>query len=115
MSLPGQVKKSASFLPDTHFSSPAAHGPVLTRAAGSYRPEGIEALGQNALFDLCPSQISVLHLDALQIGSANGELRDIQATQVPPQGFEQGDHVGWTIALGNRILQPEPLQQMQQV
>src|ERR1700726_10422 len=104
MGLPDQMKESASFLPDAHFSSPAAHSAVLARAAGSYRPDSIEALGPDALLELCPSQIGVLHVGALQVGPANGELGEVQAAQVPPQGFEQGDHVGGTIALGGRIL-----------
>src|SRR5438132_8668439 len=115
MGLPDQMKESASFLPDAHFSSPAAHSAVLTRAAGSYRPDSIEALVQDALLQQGLSQIGVLQLDALQIGSENGEPRQVQAAQVPSQGFEQGDHVGRTIALGGLILHPELREQAQQV
>src|SRR6266516_7517583 len=115
MGLPDQMKEAASFLPDAHFSSPAAHSAVLARAAGSYGPDSIEALGQDALLQQGLSQIGVLQLDALQIGPSNGEPRQVQAAQVPPQGFEQGDHVGRTIALGNLILHPELREQAQQV
>src|SRR5437660_10568564 len=98
MGLPGQMKESASFLPDAHFSSPAARSPVLTRTADSYRPDSIEALGQDALLQQGLSQIGVLQLDALQIGPANGQLRQVQAAQVPRPAFDQGEHLGRTLA-----------------
>src|SRR5260370_7245357 len=101
MGLPGQMKESASFLPDAHFSSPAAHSPVLTRTADSYRPDSIEALGQDALLQQGLSQIGGLQLNALQIGPSNGHLPHLHPPQLPPQRSDHADHTVPTIPLRN--------------
>src|SRR5207302_8544248 len=104
MGSPDPVQELAFLAPQPHFPSPSGGGPILAALADCHGGDSIEALGPDALFEPCPSQIGVLQLGTLQIGPTNGDLGEVQAAQVPPQGFEQGDHVGGTIALGGRIL-----------
>ena len=78
-------------------STPASGGPVLPALADGDRPDGIKGLGQDTLLEPCPRQRSILQLDALQVGPAYREPREVQAAQVAAQGGEEGDHVGRTI------------------
>jgi hypothetical protein len=104
-----------SLTPDMHLSTSPGGGPKLPAVACGERGEGIEALGQEALAQLGERKVGVLHLNALQIDAPQGQPREIEATQVPPQSGEQGDHVGRPIALDGRILRPELREQGQQV
>src|SRR5437899_12620861 len=80
---PDPVQELPFLAPQPHFPPPSCGGPLLAARADCHGGDGIEALGPDALLELCPSQVGVLQLGALQIGPANGEPRQVQAAQVP--------------------------------
>src|SRR5258708_33959755 len=91
MRSPDSLQGLACPAPQSHFPTPTSGGPVLPALADGDRPDGIKCLSQDTLLEQCPGQIGILQLDALQIGSANGEMREVQAAQAPPHSREQGD------------------------
>ena len=77
---------SLAFLPpDAYLSTITACCPVASIRANSNREDGVEGFAKHHLLQVSASQRSILHLDTLQIETAQGQTREIEATQVPPQ------------------------------
>src|SRR5581483_10868209 len=74
MGLPHPVQHLDSLAPDVYFPLHATRRPVLSTATDGHRPGSIEFLGKDGIAQVCPSQRSILHLDALQIRSSNGKF-----------------------------------------
>jgi hypothetical protein len=94
MRLPGQVQQLPFLPPHPHFSPPAARSPVLPARAGGHGPDSIEGGSPDGLTQSGSRKRRILHLDALQVGPANGESGEVQAAQVAAQVFKQADNIG---------------------
>ena len=79
MGLPDAGQGLSSLFPEPHFPPPAGCGPVLSIGANGYPGDGIEGRGPDALTHHGSRKGRVLQLDALQVGPANGEPREVQA------------------------------------
>jgi len=73
----------AFFTPHAYFPPPAARSPVLPIEADGHRPGDIKGLVQDRLTQGGPGKGGILHLDPVQRGPPNAELRQIQAAQMP--------------------------------
>src|SRR5450631_13780 len=102
MASDGQVYHLAFLAPDTHLSAITTSREVAPIGADCHRKDSVEGFGEDYFMQHCTGKGRILHLHALQVGSANGEPREIQVAQVAAQVFEQADDVGRTIALSDR-------------
>ncbi len=83
MGLPDQVQGLACLAPHPHFAPLAGCGPVLPAAADGARCDGIKGLGKDALTHHGSGQRRVLQLDPLQRHAAQGQMGQVQPTQLP--------------------------------
>src|SRR5947209_3353719 len=98
----GQVRYSSLDEPDPHLPAVTARRDVAPIGADGHRKHRVEGFGEGPLVEPCPGKGRILHLDALQVGPANGEPGQVQAAQMAAQVFEQAEDVGGAIALEGR-------------
>src|SRR5215471_16321836 len=89
----------ASLAPHAHFSPRAACCPKRPPGADGHRPGSIKGLGKNSIAECGLHQRSILHLDALQIRSPEGEMREIETPQVSTKHSQEVDEIRRCIAL----------------
>src|SRR6266699_2054734 len=82
---PAQVQGLAGLMPYAHFSPLVSCSSVLPATADGDRCDDIKGLAKDALPHERSGQIGLLHLDALQIRAAQGQMRQVQPTQIPAQ------------------------------
>src|SRR6266446_4873265 len=104
MGLPDPVQALTCFLlplpprlPYSHLTAPVGRSPVLPTLACSDRRDVCEELGEDYRAQHRSGKPRILHLEALQGGSANGEPGKVQAAQVAAQLGEQAEDVSRTI------------------
>ena len=78
----GQVRHPSLLAPDTHLSAVTARREVAPIGADGNRKDRVEGFGEGHLVQHGPGKGRILHLDALQVGPANGEPGKVQAAQV---------------------------------
>src|SRR2546425_5145618 len=99
MRLPGQMQGVAPLAPHPHFSPRAARRPIHSLGADCHRPGSIKGLGEDGVTKGGLRKRCILHLDALQIRSPDGEMREIETAQMPAKRSQEADEVGRSIAL----------------
>src|SRR2546427_12747519 len=98
MRLPGQMQGVALLAPHPHFSPRAARRPKRSPSADGHRPDSIKGLGKDGVAKGGLRKRCMLHLDALQIRSPDGEMREIESPQVPTKRSQEADEVGRPLA-----------------
>src|SRR2546421_2990257 len=99
MRLPGQMQGVTPLAPHPNFSPRAARRPKRSPGADGHSPGSIKDLGEDGVTKGGLRKRCILHLDALQIRSADGQLREIETAQMPAKRSQEAGEVGRPIAL----------------
>src|SRR5437763_6891156 len=105
----------ANSFPDSHLPLVTTTCPPLSVKDHSYSPSGANGRSPDAVADLRSRKFGILYLDALQICSANREIREVQTREVSTQQPQQCNQIRRSIALRGVGLFTQLIEQAKQL